>query len=170
MLTSGRLRARTPPLPPASQGEARITPGFDLPAAHVIHTVGPIYSSKEESEPKLRSAYTNSLRLANEHELSTVAFPAISCGVFGYPEDEAASAAYDVIKAECGALKEVHFVLFGDDTYEAFFKTAESAFGGELAFLGGDADVAEEDDEELAEGDVCEEDGAKQSPSAAKDA
>ena len=123
--------------------------------------MGPIYSSKEESEPKLRSAYTNSLRLANEHELSTVAFPAISCGVFGYPEDEAASAAYDVIKAECGALKEVHFVLFGDDTYEAFFKTAESAFGGELAFLGGDADVAEEDDEELAEGDVCEEDGAK---------
>ena len=70
-------------------GEARITPGFDLPARHVIHTVGPVYDDAEASAPLLAAAYRSSLRLANERGLKTIAFPAISCGVYGYPYDEA---------------------------------------------------------------------------------
>ena len=66
-------------------GEARITPSGDLRARFVIHTVGPIYDSDEASAPLLSSAYRNSLRLANDEGLKAVAFPAISCGVFGYP-------------------------------------------------------------------------------------
>lgn len=65
-----------------------MTPGFQLPAKYVIHTVGPIYDSAEESAPLLASAYRSSLELANGKGLKTVAFPAISCGVYGYPLEE----------------------------------------------------------------------------------
>jgi O-acetyl-ADP-ribose deacetylase (regulator of RNase III) len=72
-------------------GEARITPGFLLPARYVIHTVGPVWHGGTQNEPALLSAcYRNSLVLAHRHGLSTVAFPAISCGVFGYPVSNAA--------------------------------------------------------------------------------
>jgi O-acetyl-ADP-ribose deacetylase (regulator of RNase III) len=71
-------------------GEARITPGGELPAKWVIHTVGPVYHSPERSAPLLEAAYRNSLELANQQGLKRVAFPAISCGVFGYPLGEAA--------------------------------------------------------------------------------
>ena len=71
-------------------GEARITAGAQLAARHVLHTVGPIYDGAEESAPLLAAAYRNSLRLANEQGLKSIAFPAISCGVYGYPYDEAA--------------------------------------------------------------------------------
>jgi len=66
-------------------GEARITPGFRLPARHVIHTVGPVYGRPEESAPLLRAAYRSSLELAGAHALRSIAFPAISCGVYGDP-------------------------------------------------------------------------------------
>ena len=67
-------------------GEARITPGFCLPAKFVIHTVGPIYCDGQHNEPALLAAcYRNSLALAAEHDLATIAFPCISTGVFGYP-------------------------------------------------------------------------------------
>ncbi|CAN0539732.1 unnamed protein product, partial [Ectocarpus sp. 8 AP-2014] len=71
-------------------GEARITPGFRLPAKFVIHTVGPVYENKEVSAPLLRSAIKNSLLLCKENGVKSVAFPAISCGVYGYPAGEAA--------------------------------------------------------------------------------
>ena len=73
-------------------GEARITAAFDLPARFVIHTVGPVYVDGRHGEPdQLASCYRASLRLAHEHGARSVAFPAISCGVYGYPLTEAAA-------------------------------------------------------------------------------
>jgi len=77
-------------------GEARVTPGFDLPAAWIIHTVGPIWRGGDAGEPELlRACYRNSLALAREKGLLRVAFPAISTGVYGYPKREAAEIALE---------------------------------------------------------------------------
>jgi O-acetyl-ADP-ribose deacetylase (regulator of RNase III) len=79
-------------------GEARITGGYDLPARHVIHTVGPVWSGGGRGEPELlRSCYTESLRLAAEAGLATVAFPAISTGVYGYPKRAACDVAVSAV-------------------------------------------------------------------------
>jgi len=81
-------------------GEARITPGFRLPARHVIHTVGPVWHGGDQGEPaRLASAYRASLALAAAHGLDTVAFPAISTGVYGYPPEEAARVAVGAVRA-----------------------------------------------------------------------
>ncbi|XP_030540384.1 macro domain-containing protein VPA0103 [Rhodamnia argentea] len=106
-------------------GEARITPGFRVPASHVIHAVGPIYDGGSNSQASLRNAYRNSLMVAKEKELQYVAFPAISCGVFGYPYDEAATIAISTIKESSDGLKEVHFVLFSDDIYNVWVSKAK---------------------------------------------
>jgi O-acetyl-ADP-ribose deacetylase (regulator of RNase III) len=75
-------------------GEARITPGFRLPAIHVIHTVGPVWHGGAHGEPELlASCYRNSFALTAEHGLKSIAFPAISCGVYGYPKAQAAAIA-----------------------------------------------------------------------------
>jgi O-acetyl-ADP-ribose deacetylase len=75
-------------------GEARITRGYRLPAKYVIHTVGPVWHGGGEREPELlASCYTSSLRLAAAHGVKTIAFPAISCGAYGYPLEEAAKIA-----------------------------------------------------------------------------
>lgn len=75
-------------------GEARITPGFKLPAKHVIHTVGPVYRDGRQGEPeKLAACYRNALALAVENGCKTVAFPSISTGVYGYPINDAAQIA-----------------------------------------------------------------------------
>lgn len=79
-------------------GEAKITPGFNLPAKWVIHTVGPIWQGGDKGEPRLlEDCYRNSLALALEHGVSTIAFPAISTGAYGYPKDEAARIACAVV-------------------------------------------------------------------------
>ena len=109
-------------------GEARVTPGFRLPARHVIHTVGPVYRGAEASAPLLRAAYTSSLRLASKLTLRSVAFPAISCGVYGYPLKEAAALSLDACRKECGALEELHFVLFGEAAYAASQAVASQRF------------------------------------------
>ncbi|XP_051142405.1 uncharacterized protein LOC127259253 [Andrographis paniculata] len=101
-------------------GEARITPGFQLPASHVIHTVGPIYSMDANPEASLRNAYKNSLAVANDSNIKYIAFTAISCGVYGYPFDKAASVAISTVKEFAEDLKEVHFVLFSDDIYDVW--------------------------------------------------
>lgn len=107
-------------------GEARITSGAALPARHVIHTVGPVYASAAVSAPLLRSAYRSSLAEARRAGLQSIAFPAISCGVFGYPLDEAAHIALETCRTEARApLKEVDFVLFGDSTFNAWNKAAQ---------------------------------------------
>lgn len=86
-------------------GEARITGGHRLPARFVIHTVGPVWRGGGSGEPELLAAcYANSLRLAAEHEVASIAFPAISCGVFGYPHAEAARVAVRQLHAWDGPL------------------------------------------------------------------
>lgn len=95
-------------------GEAVITTGGHLPARHVIHTVGPVYRDGQSGEPELlASAYRNSLALAHQHGLKTVAFPSISTGVFGYPVAQAARVAVSTVLAHQKDLH-VRFVLFSD--------------------------------------------------------
>jgi O-acetyl-ADP-ribose deacetylase (regulator of RNase III) len=97
-------------------GEAVITTAGNLPARYVIHTVGPVYGEHDGDEARLLAAcYQNSLRLAASHSLSSIAFPAISTGVFGYPQPEAAavsSAAIAKYLATDATLKKVHLVFF----------------------------------------------------------
>eukprot|EP00200_Dunaliella_tertiolecta_P005309 CAMPEP_0202355504 /NCGR_PEP_ID=MMETSP1126-20121109/10371_1 /ASSEMBLY_ACC=CAM_ASM_000457 /TAXON_ID=3047 /ORGANISM="Dunaliella tertiolecta, Strain CCMP1320" /LENGTH=212 /DNA_ID=CAMNT_0048948131 /DNA_START=203 /DNA_END=841 /DNA_ORIENTATION=- len=113
-------------------GEARITPGFNLKARYVIHTVGPIFESTAESAPFLASAYRNSLKLANEKNLKTIAFPAISTGVYGYPIASAAEVSLHAVAMSVGNIEEVHFVLFGTPTFNAYSKAARDIFGEPL--------------------------------------
>ena len=81
-------------------GEARLTPGFRLPARHIIHTVGPVWHGGGHGEAELLAAcYRNSFALATAHTLRTIAFPAISCGVYGYPHRAAAAIAVDECRA-----------------------------------------------------------------------
>jgi O-acetyl-ADP-ribose deacetylase (regulator of RNase III) len=80
-------------------GEARITPGFDLPAPFVIHTVGPVWRGGDHDEAKLLArCYRHSLHLMREHQLHTIAFPSISCGVYGYPATQAAAIAVATLR------------------------------------------------------------------------
>ena len=105
-------------------GDAKITTGGNLPARFVIHTVGPIYHDGKRGEPELlASCYSRSLEVAVENALKSVAFPAISCGVYGYPIPEAARIAIDTVAAFLDRHDEielVRFVLFGPTTYKAF--------------------------------------------------
>jgi len=103
-------------------GEARITPGFDLPAHYVIHTVGPVWRGGGEGEADLLAAcYRNSLRLATEHGLDSLAFPAISCGVYGYPVRAAARVAVHSLRA-AGEGLDMRIVLcsFGEAVNQAW--------------------------------------------------
>jgi O-acetyl-ADP-ribose deacetylase len=100
-------------------GEARITKGYRLPARHVIHTVGPVWRGGTRGEHALlASAYRSSLQLALHHSLRTIAFPAISTGVYGFPPDEAAEVAVttiaEVASANSGALSEIVFCCFSE--------------------------------------------------------
>lgn len=86
-------------------GEARITPGFALPARYVIHTVGPVWRGGNDGEPALlASCYRRSLELAAGRQLGSVAFPAISCGVYGYPPERAAPVAVRALHEALAAL------------------------------------------------------------------
>ncbi|XP_050891837.1 uncharacterized protein LOC127097383 [Lathyrus oleraceus] len=106
-------------------GEAFITPGFMLPASHVIHTVGPIYNVDSNPAASLASAYRNSLRIAKENNIQYIAFPAISCGVHGYPYDEAATVAISTVKEFQYDFKEVHFVLFASDICDIWLNKSD---------------------------------------------
>ena len=93
-------------------GEARITPGFDLPAQCVIHTVGPVWHGGDRNEPgSLAACHRNALALAREHALDSIAFPAISCGVYGYPKDGAAGVALAVLGEEQHRLHTPHRIV-----------------------------------------------------------
>jgi O-acetyl-ADP-ribose deacetylase (regulator of RNase III) len=104
-------------------GEARMTAGYRLPAQHVIHTVGPVYSGHARDAQLLGNCYRNSLLLAADAGLHSVAFPAISCGVYGYPIEAAAPIAIDTA---CLHLRDhpspavVMFVLFGDADHRVY--------------------------------------------------
>lgn len=97
-------------------GEAKITKGYNLPAKFVIHTVGPIYyeHTPAESEALLTSCYENSLKLAKEKGLKTIAFPLISAGVYGYPQREAIKVAVETMKIHRDEFEEITLVLFGE--------------------------------------------------------
>lgn len=101
-------------------GRAVATGGGDLPARWVIHTVGPVYRSSEDPPGELASCHTESLQVADELGARTVAFPAISTGVFGYPIEKAAGVAVGAVRDADTAVEEVRFVLFGREAFEAF--------------------------------------------------
>ena len=97
-------------------GDAKITRGYRLPARHVIHTVGPVWHGGRRNEPeRLAACYRRALELAREHELTTIAFPAISCGVYGYPAGPASAIAVGEVKSFCekmSLIEKVYFVCF----------------------------------------------------------
>ncbi len=95
-----KLQAACDKVAPIKTGEAAITPGFGLPAKFVIHAAGPVYRhwNAAQSEQLLRSAYTESLKLAHKHKCESIAFPLISSGIYGYPKDEALRVATAAIK------------------------------------------------------------------------
>ncbi len=106
-------------------GEAKITKGYRLPCAHVIHTVGPVWHGGNCGEAeKLASCYRNSLSTAVENGIRTIAFPSISTGVYGYPVEKAAKVAVETVKAfldeHPDKLDLVEWVLFDDRTYEVY--------------------------------------------------
>ena len=114
------LRATTLPdgLP---AGQAVATTAGDLPARWVIHTVGPVWSGSEDRSATLASAFRESLRVAEELGATTVAFPAVSAGVYGWPVDDAARIAVETARAhDSRSVREVRFVLFGPETHAAF--------------------------------------------------
>ncbi len=96
-------------------GEARITPAGQLSARYVIHTVGPIYAKAQEPHKVLASAYTHSLELALEHQCHTIAFPAISCGVYGYPYQPAAEIALQVCHQPVYQSLNIYFYLINPE-------------------------------------------------------
>jgi O-acetyl-ADP-ribose deacetylase (regulator of RNase III) len=94
-------------------GDARITRGYRLAARHVIHTVGPVWHGGKRGEPALlASCYRKSLALAAQHGLTTIAFPAISCGVYGYPIDSAAAVAVQECRAFLAARPDFERIIF----------------------------------------------------------
>lgn len=105
-------------------GEARITKGYRLPAKHVIHTVGPVFRGGNKGEPELlASCYRTSLQLALDHGLKTIAFPAISCGVYGYPIEQAGRIALQTTAeflAKHPQIKQVRFVLFSQADHDVY--------------------------------------------------
>jgi len=111
-------------------GEAVATTAGDLPARWVIHTVGPVYSSAEDRSALLASCHTASLRVADDLGAATVAFPAISTGVYGYPLDEAAPVAIEAVRAAETSVHEVRFVLFGGDALAAFSRALGAETSG----------------------------------------
>jgi O-acetyl-ADP-ribose deacetylase (regulator of RNase III) len=105
-------------------GQAKITRGYRLPARHIIHTVGPVWRGGTNGEPELlASCYRNSLTLAVEHGVRTIAFPAISCGIYGYPLDAAAEIAVretqNFVRGHL-SIDAVQFVCFGDEVAAAY--------------------------------------------------
>jgi O-acetyl-ADP-ribose deacetylase len=105
-------------------GEAKITRAYRLPAQFVIHTVGPVWRGGTRGEAEtLANCYRNSLQVAVENGIKTIAFPAISCGAYGYPVQEAAQIAVNTTReflANDDKIDKVIFVLWGDDIYDAY--------------------------------------------------
>lgn len=113
-----------------SVGQAKMTPGYQLPVKHIIHAVGPVWRGGNKGEPQLlASCYESSLKIALDNHVKTIAFPAISCGIYGYPVSQAATIA---IKETANFLElhnqieTVYFVCFDDATYDAYQQTINS--------------------------------------------
>lgn len=119
------LLAETRTLGGCPTGDAKITRGYRLPARHVIHAVGPVYRPNDPTVPQLlASAYRRSLEVAQQHQLTSIAFPAISTGVYGYPLQEACQIALktviDFVTGPSTTLQLIRFVLFGSQAYTVY--------------------------------------------------
>jgi O-acetyl-ADP-ribose deacetylase (regulator of RNase III) len=105
-------------------GNAKMTKGYNLPAKHVIHAVGPVWKGGNNNEPQLlASCYRNSLSLASENNLKTIAFPNISTGVYGYPKQEAAKVAIQTVKeylASDDTIEQIIFTVFDEENYAIY--------------------------------------------------
>ena len=104
-------------------GEARLTKGYNLPASFVIHTVGPVYNVNRDNARLLAGCYKNSLEIAASRIIRSIAFPAISCGVYGYPIEEACKVAVDTTAAfleDHHIIEKVIFVLFSQSDYQVY--------------------------------------------------
>ena len=113
------------PLGPIEPGEAVITGAHGLPNRYVIHTLGPVYGQDHPEAELLKGCYRNSLALAEANGIESIAFPAISTGIFGYPVEEAAEVALGTVRNEAERLEQVRlvrFVLFGEEDYRAHEK------------------------------------------------
>jgi O-acetyl-ADP-ribose deacetylase (regulator of RNase III) len=132
-LTACRALPEVAPGVRCPTGEARITPGFRLPARYVIHTVGPVWRGGNHGEPqRLASCYRESLRAAERHRIESIAFPAISCGVYGYPIEQAVAIAVREVRdwlAEAREPPRVVFCCFGAELASAY----RGALGDETA-------------------------------------
>lgn len=110
-------------------GEARITSGGNLPSKYIIHAVGPIYSGRDHDEEMLYNAYLNSLILASEYRLRTIAFPSISTGAYGYPIEDAVEIAIRSILDyldKNNDIEKIIFVLFNDRDYSIYIKNFQA--------------------------------------------
>lgn len=120
------------PKAPIEPGEAVITGGHDLPNEHVIHCLGPVYGRDKPEDKLLADCYRNALQLAEENELDSVAFPALSTGAFGYPMNDAARVALRTVMEEAQNLKTVktiRFVLFGEQARDVHQNVLEELVG-----------------------------------------
>ena len=120
------------PLAPIGPGEAVITGGHYLPNPYVIHALGPVYGQDQPEAELLADCYRNSLALAEERGISSVAFPALSTGVFGYPKGEAAEVSLRTVIEEAQSLRSVRvvrFVLFGEEDRKVYEDTLARLLG-----------------------------------------
>lgn len=118
---ASRMQAACDRVSPINTGGAAITPGFDLPAKYVVHAAGPVYHhwNGEENKRLLRSAYTESLKLACAYQCESIAFPLISSGIYGYPKDEALQVAISAIRDFLVNFEmDVYLVIFDKTTFE----------------------------------------------------
>ena len=115
-------------------GEAKITKGYNLPAKHVIHTVGPVWNGGNSGEDELlRNAYRNSLKLAAENNIKTIAFPAISTGVYSFPLERAVKIAVAEVLdflGKNGSIEKVIFACYNEKAYECYNTMIDKIFGG----------------------------------------
>lgn len=119
-------------LAPIKPGEAVITRGYNLPNAYVIHCLGPIYGVDKPKDKILADCYRNALRLAEEHKIDSICFPAISTGVFGYPMEHAAEIAFRTIMEmipELSHVKRIRFVLYRDNNLRIHEKVLKNVLG-----------------------------------------
>lgn len=121
------------PLAPIEPGQAVITSAFALPNRHVIHCLGPVYGRDTPADKLLADCYRNALQLAERHALTSIAFPALSAGAFGYPLEEAAHVALSTVREalpQCSGIERVRFVLFDANSVAVFQRTLDSLTRG----------------------------------------
>lgn len=111
------------PLAPIRPGEAALTGAHQLPNQYIIHVLGPVYGFNQKEDELLSKCYTNALRLAEENNIDSIAFPSISTGAFGYPFDEATEIALTTVKKfsnNANSVKYIRFVLFSEKDFEHY--------------------------------------------------